>query len=234
MNCIIRGDKVNSKLLEEFVGKSLFLNLVGTYNDSASLKNQLSKRQDIDLVFLDIEIPEKDNFDFLKNIDYEPNFIIVSSSDRNALKTFDINVIDYLVKPVTYSGFCKAVDKAIKYYSPKEVSNRDDAEILIKKGSSLVRLKFRDIIYIEACENNVILYTNDKRFTIHFTLNSIKNQLPSEFFIRIHQSFIVNKRMIKVVKENTLDLIVGDTLKNLPVDSSFRDLLLNDTNMTAR
>jgi DNA-binding LytR/AlgR family response regulator len=234
MNCIIGGDKVNSKLLEEFAGKSSLLNLVGTYNDSASLRNQLSKRQDIDLVFLDIEIPGMDTFDFIKSINYKPNFIIVSSGGQNAQKTFDLNVIDYLLKPVTYSGFCKAVDKAIKFYSRKEVSNRDDEEILIKKGSSLVRLKFRDIIYIEAYENNVIFYTNDKRFIIHFTVNSIKNQLPSEIFIRIHQSFIVNKRMIKAVKENTLDLIVGDTLKNLPVDSSFMGLLLSDTDIAAR
>jgi DNA-binding LytR/AlgR family response regulator len=234
MNCIIEGDNVTCKLLEEFVGKSSFLNLVGTYNDSASAWNQLSKRQDIDLIFLDIEMPEIDISKFIRNIDNKPNFIIISSGDQNAQKTFDLNVVDFLLKPVTYSGFCKAVDKAFKYYSRKEVSKRDDDEILIKKGSSLVRLKFRDITYIEALENNVILNTNDKRFTIHFTLNAIENQLPSEFFIRIHQSCIVNKRMIKAIKENTLDLIVGDTVKNLPVDSSFRDLLLNDTDITPR
>jgi DNA-binding LytR/AlgR family response regulator len=233
MNCIIVGNKVTCKLLEEFVGKSSLLNLVGTYYDSTSARSQLSKRQDIALVFLDVEITEMDSFDFITSVDHKPNFIIISSVAQNALKTFDFNVVDYLLKPVNYSEFCKAVDKAIKYYSRKETSIRDDEEILIKKGSSLVRLKFRDIIYIEAFENWVILNTNDKRFTVHFTLNAIENQLPAEIFVRIHQSFIVNKGMIKAIKENTLDLIVGDTLKNLPVGNSFRDLLLKNKDISA-
>ena len=234
MNCVIVGNKVTCTLLEEFVGKSPLLNLVGTYNDSTSARSQLSKRQDIDLVFLDAEITGIDNFDFFTSVDHKPNFIIVSSGGQNALKTYDLNVIDYLLKPLNYSEFCKALDKAIKYYSHKEASIRDDEEILIKKGLLLVRLKFRDIIYIEAFENYVILNTNDKRFTVHFTINAIENQLPAEIFIRIHQSFIVNKGMIKSIEENTLDLIVGNTLKNLPVGNSFRDLLLKNKDISAR
>jgi DNA-binding LytR/AlgR family response regulator len=159
---------------------------------------------------------------------------MVSSSDQNALKAFDFNVIDYMLKPVTYSRFCKAVDKAIKYYSHKEVSNRGDNEIFIKKGSSLVKLKLKDIIYIEALENYATINTNDQRFTIHFTMKGIKNQLPSEIFIRIHRSFIVNKSMIHAIKEDTMDLHFGNSFKNLPVGKSFRDALLNDINLIAR
>jgi DNA-binding LytR/AlgR family response regulator len=234
MNCIIVTDKISCKLLEEFVGKSSSLNLVGTFSDSLSARNQLSKRQDINLVFLDIEIPEMDSFDFISSLAYKASIIIVSSSDQNALKAFDFNVVDYLIKPFTYSRFCKAIDKAIRYYSRKEVSNSGDNEIFIKKGSSLVKLKLKDIIYIESLENYVALNTNDERFTIHFTLKAIENQLPSGIFIRVHRSYIVNKSMIQAIKENTLDLIFGDTLKNLPIGKSFMDLLLSDINMMAR
>ena len=234
MNCIIGADNVSCELLVEFVEKSSSLNLVGTFTDSVSVRKQLSKRHDIDLLFLDIEILEMDCVDFISNLDYKPNIIVLSSSDKFAIKAFDISVVDYLLKPITYSRFYRAVDKAIRFYSRREVSNNGDNEIFIKNESSLVKLKLKDIIYIEALENYVTLTTNSKKFTIHFTMKAIVNQLPSEIFIRVHRSFIVNKSMIHAIKENSLDLIVGGTLKNFPVGKSFRDLLLNNINMMTR
>jgi DNA-binding LytR/AlgR family response regulator len=234
MNCIIGADKISCKLLEEFIEKSDSVNLAGTYNDSVSVRNQLSKQQDIDLLFLDIEILETDCFDFINSLNYKPNVIILSSSDQFAIKAFDISVVDYLLKPITYSRFYKAVDKAIRYYSRNEVSNNVDNEIYIKNESSLVKLKLKDIIYIEALENYITLTTNNKKFTIHFTMKAIENQLPSRIFIRVHRSFIVNKSMIKTIKENSLDLIVGGTLKNFPVGKSYKDLLMNNINMMAK
>ncbi len=234
MNCVIGADNVTCKLLVEFVEKSSVLKLVGTFTDAASIKDQLSKRQDIDLLFLDIEILEMDFFEFISNLENKPNIIVLSSSDQYAVKAFDISVVDYLLKPIPYSRFCRAVDKAIRYYSRKEESNSGDNEIFIKNESSLVKLKLKDIIYIEALENYVTLTTIDRKFTIHFTMKAIENQLPSGIFIRVHRSFIVNKSMIQTIKENSLDLIVGDTLKNFPVGKSFRDILLNNINMMAR
>jgi DNA-binding LytR/AlgR family response regulator len=234
MNCIIGADKANCKQLVEFVAKSSTLNLVGTFTDSVSVKNQLSKRQDIDLLFLDIEIVKMDSLDFISNLDYKPNIIILSSNDQFAIKAFDISVVDYLLKPIIYSRFCRAVDKAIRFYSRREVINKGDNEIFIKKESSLIKLKLKDIVYIEALENYVTLATIDKKFTIHFTMKAIENQLPAEIFIRAHRSFIVNKSMIHSIKENSLDLIVGDTLKNFPVGKSFRDLLLSSIKMISR
>ena len=231
VNCIIGADKISCKLLEEFVRKSSSLNLIGTFSDSESIRNQLSKQQDIDLVFLDIEIPGMDGFEFIRNLDYQPNIIIVSSSDQNALKAFDFNIVDYLLQPFTYSRFCKAVDKAIMYYSKKEVNYSEDQEIFIKKGSSLVKLKLKDLIYIEALENYVTLNTKNDKFTIHFTIKAIENQLASWIFIRVHRSFIVNKNMIQTINDDSLDLIVGDTFKILPIGKSFKDLLMNNINM---
>ena len=234
MNCIIGADKINFKILEEFVGKSSSLNLVGTFSDSDSIRNQLSIQQDIELVFLDIDTPEIDDFEFISSLENQPNIILVSSGDQNALKAFDFNVVDYLLKPVTYSRFCKAVDKAIKYYSRKEVSYSEDKEVFIKKGSSLFKLKLEDLIFNEALENYVTLNTKNEKFTIHFTLKALENQLASEIFIRIHRSFIVNKNMIQTIKDDSLDLIVGNTFKNLPIGKSFRNLLLNKINTMNR
>jgi DNA-binding LytR/AlgR family response regulator len=99
---------------------------------------------------------------------------------------------------------------------------------------ALAKLKIKDIIYVEALENYVTLNTNDERYTIHFTMKGIQNQLPPGVFIRIHRSFIVNKSMIQAINENNIDLIVGDTFKNLPLGKSFRDSLLNNINLMAR
>jgi DNA-binding LytR/AlgR family response regulator len=235
MNCIIvDDDKLSCTILEGYVAKSTSLSLIGTYSDSVEARNILTTRKDIDLVFLDIQMPEMNGFDFIVSLDFPPNIIIVSSAEEYALKAFDFNVVDYLLKPVNYGRFCKAIDKTVRYFARKEVPNTGDEEIFIKKGTSLVKLKLRDIIYIEALENYVTLNTNDDKFTIHFTMKAIENQLPSGVFIRVHRSFIINKSMIQSIKENALDLNVGGTLKSIPVGKSFRDSLLNDINVMAR
>jgi DNA-binding LytR/AlgR family response regulator len=235
MNCIIvDDDNMSCKILEGYVAKSSTLNLIGIFNDSVEARDILTKRQDIDLIILDIQMPEMNGFDFIGSLDYPPNIIIVSSDEGYALKAFDFNVVDYLLKPVTYGRFCKAIDKTIRYFARKEVTNTGDEEIFIKKGSSLVKLKLKDIIYIEALENYVTLNTRDDKFTIHFTMKAIENQLPSGVFIRVHRSFIINKSMIQTIKENSLDLHVGETLKSIPVGKSFRDTLLDDINVMAR
>jgi len=235
MNCIIVDDDVMTcKILEGYVAKSGFLTLIGTFSDSITARNIFTERKDIDLVFLDIVMPEMDGFDFITSLDYPPNIIIVSSAEKYAVKAFDFNVVDYLLKPVSYGRFCKAIDKTVRYFSRKEIVSTGDEEIFIKKGSSLVKLKLKDIIFIEALENYVTLNTNDDRFTIHFTMKAIENQMPSGVFIRVHRSFIINKSMIQAIKENSLDLVVGNTVKSIPVGKSFRDSLLNDINVMAR
>jgi len=234
MNCIICANNKSSQLLKEFVGKSSSLNLIGTFSDSGSIRDQLSKRQDIDLIFLDVDIPEMDIFNFINSFDHQANIIIVSPDDKDALKAFEFNIVDYLLKPVTFSRFCKAVDKAIRYFANKEVSNSDANEIFIKKGSALVKLKIKDIIYVEALENYVTLNTKNEKFTIHFTMKALEYQLPSNIFIRVHRSFIVNISLIKTIKENSLDLIIGNELRDIPIGQSYRDPLLNRINIMTR
>lgn len=235
MNCIIvDDDKMSCKLLEGYVKKASSLNLLGCYSDSIAARNVITERKDVDLIILDIEMPELNGFDFIGSLDNPPNIIIVTSGEDYALKAFDFNVVDYLLKPISYGRFCKAIDKTVRYYSRKEGSNTGDEEIFIKKGSSLVKLKLKDIIYIEALENYVTLITRDDKFTIHFTMKAIESQVPSGVFIRVHRSYIINKSMIQAIKENSLDLTVGDTIKSIPVGKSFRDDLLNDINVMAR
>jgi DNA-binding LytR/AlgR family response regulator len=235
MNCIIvDDDKLSCKLLEGYVNKYSSLNLIGVFNDAVSARNEIIKHKEIDLVLLDVTMPEMDGFDFIGSIDHPPNIIIVSGGGEFALRAFDFNVVDFLLKPISYSRFCKAIDKTIRYFTPKEFSTSGDEEIFIKKGSSLVKLKLKEIVFVEALENYVTLNTNTDKYTIHFTMKAIENQLPSGVFLRVHRSFIINKSMIQAIKETSLDIMVGHTVKNIPVGKSFKDSLLNDINVMAR
>jgi DNA-binding LytR/AlgR family response regulator len=235
MNCIIvDDDKLTCKILEGYVNKYASLNLIGIYNDPISARNALAKQKDIDLILLDIKMPEMDGFDFMVSLDHPPNIIIVSGGGEFALKAFDFNVVDFLLKPISYARFCKAIDKTMRYFTPKEIGTSGDEEIFIKKGSSLVKLKLKDIVFVEALENYVTLNTNTDKYTIHFTMKAIESQLPSGVFIRVHRSFIINKSMIQAIKENSLDISIGHTVKNIPVGKSFKDSLLNDINVMAR
>lgn len=235
MNCIIvDDDKLSCKIFEGFVNKFTSLNMIGSYSDSVAARNILTKRHDIDLIILDIEMPEMNGFDFINSLDSPPNIIIVSAAEEYALKAFDFNVVDYLLKPVSYGRFCKAIDKTIRYFMRRDQTNTIGDEIFIKNGTVLVKLKIRDIVYVEALENYISLTTSDDKYTIHFTMKAIENQLPSDVFIRAHRSFLINKNMIQTIQENTLDLIVGNSLKSVPLGKSFREILLNDLNIMAR
>ena len=235
MNCIIvDDDKLSCKIIEGYVRKYATLNLIGTYNDAIEARNILTKRRDVDLIFLDIMMPEMDGFDFIGSLESPPNIIVVSSAEEHALKAFEFNAVDYLLKPVTYSRFCKAIDKVQKYYIRKEISNTGNEEIFIKSGSSLVKLKLREIVYVEALENYVTVNTNEDKYTIHFTMKAIESQLPAGIFIRVHRSYIVNKTKIQSIKENTLELNLGNSVKNIPVGKSYRDTLLNEINVMAK
>lgn len=234
MNCIIGADFKTSQIIEEFVRKTSSLNLVGTYYDSDSIRQQLIKGKNTELFIIDTEIQDQDFFNYLSTLNNLPNVIIISENVHYAWKAFDLSVIDFLLKPVSYSRFFRAVDKAIRYHSPNESKHSGNIEIFIKKGSSLVKLRLTDLVYIEALENYITLHTVEDKFTIHFTMKAIETQLTSDLFIRVHRSFVVNKNMIQVVNEDSLELVHGNKIKNIPIGNSFRETLFNNLNMMVR
>ena len=235
MNCIIiDDDKLSCQVIGEHVKKTSSLTLVGSYSNSVEARNVFTKRRDIDLIFLDIEMPEMDGFEFINSLEHPPCIIIVTGDNSYAAKAFDFNVIDYLVKPITYARFFKAIEKTMRYMSKQDHHDQAEKEIFIKKGTSLVKLKIKDIIYIEALENYVTLNTNDDKFVIHFTMKGIEEYLPQGLFIRVHRSFIVNKANVQEINENQIDVILGGVLKSIPIGKAFKDSFLNDISVMSR
>lgn len=235
MNCIIvDDDKLSRKVLSEHVKKSSFLNLTGVFDNAIEARNLLAEKKDIDLIFLDIQMPDMDGFELIDSLENPPAIIMVTINEEMAVKAYDLDVIDYLVKPVSYSRFCKAVDKVIRYQNKNARDNVGQQEVFIKKGSTLVKLKLIDIVIVEALENYVVVHTDKERYTIHFTMKAIEQQLPSLIFIRVHRSYIVNKSRIVMIKDNSVDISSELEEKNIPIGKSYRESLLKEINVMMR
>lgn len=237
MNCIIiDDDKLSIKIIEEFVGRTEGLHLVGSFSSAVEAMNSLNQpdAEKVDLIFLDIEMPEMSGIEFLESIDIIPQVIIYSSQEKYALESYEYDVTDYLLKPVQFGRFIKAVNRARERYEKKESPVKESTEIFIKNNGSLVRIKYDDILWIEALENYVVLNTFSEKYTIHFTMKAIADKMPSDRFMRIHRSFIVNFSKIKVIEDNSVVIKIDSGTKVIPIGKSYRDKLMNDINLISK
>ena len=179
MNCIIIDDDLLSrKVLEGLIEKSDSLNLVGSFESPVDAFKAFDMPDPIDLIFLDVEMPEMSGLDFINTLDNPPMIIIVSGQEKYAIESYEYDVIDYLLKPVALQRFFKAVNKAQSLYQDKESVSKYPDEIFIKKkNSTLVRIKYEDILWVEALENYVTINTFKDKFTIHYTMKAIEGKL---------------------------------------------------------
>jgi len=234
MNCIIiDDDALSRRVVEEFVNRTDFLSLKYSFENAVdAIKKSEIFNDEIDLIFLDIEMPEMDGIDFLNTLNNLPQVIIVSSKEKYAISAFDYDVTDYLLKPVNYSRFFKAVSKAKQINETKV--RKKSGEIYVKKGSALVRLKFEDILWVEALENYVIIAVFNEKFTIHFTMKSIENQLPSDIFKRIHRSFIINAGRIDRIEDNSVIIKSNEGLKGIPIGKAYKEKFMREINLMGK
>ncbi len=237
MNCIIiDDDKLSIKIIEEFVGRTEDLHLVGSFSSAVDAMHALDQpnANEVDLIFLDIEMPEMSGIEFLDSLEVIPQVIIYSSQEKYALESYEYDVTDYLLKPVHFGRFIKAVNRARERYEKKESPVKESTEIFIKNNGSLVRVKYDDILWIEALENYVVLNTFNEKYTIHFTMKAISDKMPTDKFMRIHRSFIVNFSKIKVIEDNSVIIMTEDGSKVIPIGKSYRDKLMNDINLISK
>ncbi|SKC14898.1 LytR/AlgR family response regulator transcription factor [Alkalitalea saponilacus] len=237
MNCIIvDDDNLSIKIIEEFVGRTEGLRLLGTFSSAVEAVNKLNApdSETLHLIFLDIEMPEMSGIEFLKALNIIPQVIIYSSEEKYALESYEYDVTDYLLKPVQYGRFIKAVNRARERFEKKESPVKESTEIFIKNNSSLVRVKYDDILWIEALENYVVVNTFKEKFTIHFTMKSITERMPSDKFMRIHRSYIVNFNKIKAIEDSSVIIKTDTGNKIIPIGKSYRDKLLDDINLITK
>jgi DNA-binding LytR/AlgR family response regulator len=236
MNCIvIDDDSVSRLLIEKYVNKTDFLEFKGAYNSAIDALNAMKTENDIDLIFLDIEMPEMSGVEFIKTLQNLPQIIVISAKDKYALEAIEYDVTDYLLKPISFSRFLRGVEKASKKHKEfqEQISGKDG--IFIKSSSSsLVRLKYEEILWVEALENYVIINTFANKYTIHFTMKAIIGKLPMKMFARVHRSYIVNLAKIEMIEDNAIIMKIKGENKSIPIAKSYKDDLMNNINIMTK
>lgn len=202
IKCIITDDEpIARKGLQGYIDKIDFLELVGVCEDAIQL-NSLLKQQRADLLFLDIEMPYVSGIDFLKNTPQAPKVIFTTAYEQYAIKGYELDVLDYLLKPISFERFLKAANKAYDYFSGASASATN--YLFIKTDSKLEKVNLDELLFVEAMENYVALYTPDKKLITHSTLKALQEKLPAGQFIQPHKSYIVNIQGIQSIEGNIL------------------------------
>jgi len=229
MNILIVDDEpIAQDIMESYVQKLPQLNLVGKSKNALEAFSILSKQQ-VDLMLLDINMPEITGIDLLHTLKDPPMVVFTTAYAEYALESYELNAIDYLVKPVPFERFLKAIQKAQKHIARKAVQQAAPAKvaddfIFVKADGKLVRIELAKLMFAEGLKDYVRLWTAGSKIVVHSTMKNIEDQLvPYGNFIRIHKSYIINLNYISEIDGNSVRL--ADQL--LTIGNTYRDSVMD-------
>lgn len=236
LRCIIVDDEpVARKLLQEYIEDIDFLQLAGTAENPLKANVLLADDQ-IDLMFLDINLPKMSGIDFLKTGTKLPLTILTTAYPDYALDGFELDVLDYLVKPFSQDRFLKACIKARDYAelknNPRPEAGQNIADhFFVKCDGRFEKIFYDELVYIEAMMNYVVLHTENRKLIVYLTIKGILEQLPAEQFLKVHKSTIVNREKIKSIDGNLLNLgnatvTISQNLHDATLSAVLKDRLL--------
>lgn len=231
MKCIIVDDNQLSRTaVKSLVEQVDFLELKEECSSPVEAFNYL-KKEDIDLVFLDVEMPGMTGIELIRNLEKRPIIILITSKKDYAVEAFELSVADYIVKPVTLSRFMVAVNRAKELYDNKdqklEVNEKEKDFIFVRSNSQLTKVKINDITYIQALGDYVNIFTHTKRLTVHITLKGMEEKLPADKFYRLHRSYLVSLHNIDNIEEGTA--YIGK--HPLPIGEQYKKEFLKKLNL---
>ncbi|HEX5167633.1 MAG TPA: LytTR family DNA-binding domain-containing protein [Cyclobacteriaceae bacterium] len=228
MNCVIIDDEpLARECITNYVKEVDFLKLAGEGNNPLDLIRLLETHSP-DLIFLDIQMPVMNGIDFLKTISRVPMVIITTAYPSYALESFQLDVMDYLLKPIVFKRFFQAVTKARDYH---QLVNRSVAQpgmpfaedyIFLKCGHKFERIYLSEILYIEALQNYVTVYTNKGKFITQLPLKNVEQNLSGQPFVRVHKSYIVSIAKVEAIENNEI-ILQG---KRIPISRNLRDQVM--------
>jgi DNA-binding LytR/AlgR family response regulator len=222
IKCIITDDEpVARKGLKSYIEKIDFLSLIAEC-DSATKLNTVLKETPTDVIFLDIEMPDITGIEFLSAVTNPPKVIIVSAYEEYALKGYELNVFDYLLKPVTYERFLKSVNKLYDQIAIER--NAATEYIFIKSDKKTKKIFLKDILFVESMENYVLIHTTTSREIVYSTLKQVQESLPPAMFVQTHRCYVVNLQHINAIEGNQLE--VGP--HKVPIARNIKDSFFND------
>ena len=226
---IIDDEPLAIELLESYVAKTSFLKLTGSYSSALEAMKDVTS-QSVDIIFLDIQMPEISGMEFARFIEADTRIIFTTAFSEYALEGYRVDALDYLLKPITYTNFLIATKKALKWFEMKESSSQknssaayeqEEEQMFVKADHKLIRVLFKDILYIEGWKDYVKIHLKDKPHPILslMSMKGLEETLPSAKFIRIHRSYIIQKNKIDSVSKNRVK--IGD--KELPIGESYKE-----------
>ncbi len=232
LKCIAIDDEpLALDIIEGYVEKVEFLELL-TKTTSAIDALKIIRSEPIDLIFLDIQMPDLSGFEFLESLDRSPLIIFTTAYDDYAVDSYNYNAIDYLLKPFSFARFLKAVKKAHKLFNTNKTGNitiekKDKVKyIFVNVDGNIIKLFLNDILFIKSLTDYIEIKTAEKRYIVRESLKDVEKTLATNNFIRVHKSYIVSLSKI--------DLIEGNTIKihneEIPIGRSYRNNLLNVIN----
>ena len=231
INCAIIDDEpLAAEMLASYAAKTPFLNLVGVYNSAVEAIRTL-RSEPVDLLFLDIQMPELSGLEFATILPPETLIIFTTAFDRYAIDSYKVNTVDYLLKPIAYDNFLKAANKALRRIvdSRKQATYAADRFIYVKSDYKLVRIDLDDIMYIEGVKDyvRIVLANSSQPVMCLMNMRTLEEYLPTPEFLRVHRSYIVH--MSKVQSIDRFRFVFGDTY--IPISESYKDVVNDYLNM---
>jgi DNA-binding LytR/AlgR family response regulator len=208
IRCVITDDEPFArKGLQGYAAQIDFLDLRGVCENAVEL-NSMLKREPVDLLFLDIEMPYMTGIDFLKHFPAAPKVIFTTAYEKYALQGFELEVLDYLLKPIPFERFLKAANKAYDFFRGAGAGGGGIPAdyIFVKADNKLEKIAFADILFAEALENYVAIYTRDKKVISHLTLKMLQEKLPAAAFVQPHKSYVIAIDKINSIEGNILHI----------------------------
>ena len=228
---IVDDEPLALDVLETYIAQLPELELVAICENALEAREVL-KEHDVDLMFLDINMPQLTGIDFLKTLSVKPNFIFTTAHPYYAVEGFELNAIDYLMKPIPLERFMKAVNKVIDMQVGETSTPEKKKEnfIFVKADKKLIKVNFDDILYIEGLKDYVIIRQKEGRVITLHTMKSLESKLPDHIFKRIHRSYIVNIGAINAIVGNMIELKEKSQVKHIPIGKNYREDLLKVIN----
>ncbi len=228
LTCIIVDDEpIARDILKQYIIRDERLMLEASYSNAVDALREINVIKPV-LMFLDIKMPKISGFELIRSMPQHPYVIFTTAYREFALDGFDLNAVDYLLKPFSFERFLQAVNKAYtliiaeKGEKLQAASLEDEKDMFVKADGKLVRLRLQDILYIEALKEYVRIYTTEGNWVIYQTMQNLEDNLPNELFFRIHRSYIVALRHIKSIEGNTVQV----NKMTLPVSRYTKDAFM--------
>ncbi|MBK7376647.1 MAG: LytTR family DNA-binding domain-containing protein [Ferruginibacter sp.] len=225
INCILIDDEPLARAgLEEYIADIDFLNLLGTFANPLAATEILATGN-VQLLFLDIQMPRITGLEFFKTLKNPPPVIFTTAYPQYALDGFEVNALDYLVKPISFDRFLKAALKAKEFYEVRQVNRTENGTgdagsyFFIKADNKLVKIFYEDILFIEALQNYVNIHTAGKKYMSYLTFRSVEEYLPAGRFIKVHKSFIIAAARVDSIDGN--EIRMGEY--RIPISRGLKD-----------